>query len=62
MNSPGTLSGRDANAAGLPAEHGALPRWTVDDLPAPPPFSARNLMKVIGPGAVMAATSITSSN
>ncbi len=28
------------------------------DLPAPPPFSARNLFKVIGPGAIMAATSI----
>ena len=42
----------------LPADHGALPRWDVADLPAPLPFSARNLMKVIGPGAVMAATSI----
>jgi hypothetical protein len=42
----------------LPADHGALPRWSVDDLPAPLPFSGRNLLKVIGPGAVMAATSI----
>ena len=42
----------------LPADHGALPRWDVADLPAPLPFSARNLMKVIGPGAIMAATSI----
>ena len=33
-------------------------RWDVADLPAPPPFGARNLFKVIGPGAVMAATSI----
>src|SRR5215207_1652386 len=48
-----------ANAAGeLPTDHGALPRWDVADLPAPLPFSARNLLKVIGPGAVMAATSI----
>jgi hypothetical protein len=30
----------------------------VADLPAPLPFSARNLMKIIGPGAIMAATSI----
>src|SRR5262245_2907393 len=42
----------------LPATHGELPRWKVADLPAPPPFGARNLFKIIGPGAVMAATSI----
>jgi hypothetical protein len=30
----------------------------VDDLPAPPPFGFRNMLKVIGPGAIMAATSI----
>jgi hypothetical protein len=42
----------------LPGDHGTLPRWDVADLPAPPPFSARNLFKVIGPGAIMAATSI----
>jgi len=42
----------------LPAAHGELPRWDVSDLPAPLPFSGRNLLKVIGPGAVMAATSI----
>jgi hypothetical protein len=48
-------TGSDAT---LPAQHGELPRWRVDDLPAPPPFNAGNLFKVIGPGAVMAATSI----
>jgi len=42
----------------LPPDHGTLPRWNVADLPAPPPFSARHLFKVIGPGAIMAATSI----
>src|SRR6476619_4174617 len=47
-----------ANAAELPETHGGLPPWNVSDLPAPPPFSYRNLFKVIGPGAVMAATSI----
>ena len=47
-----------ANTAGHLTDHGALPRWDVADLPAPLPFSARNLMKVIGPGAIMAATSI----
>jgi hypothetical protein len=38
--------------------HGELPPWQVAELPAPPPFGARNLLRVIGPGAVMAATSI----
>jgi len=35
-----------------------LPAWDIAELPAPLPFSVRNAMKVIGPGAVMAATSI----
>ena len=44
--------------SGLPADSGAAAYWTVDELPAPPPFGIRNLFKVIGPGAIMAATSI----
>src|SRR5918993_3010347 len=51
-SSPGTADHR------LPAVHGQLPRWTVADLPAPPPFTLRNMFRVIGPGAIMAATSI----
>src|SRR5262245_33767198 len=49
-----------AGAAGRarPSDRDALPRRHVADPPAPPAFSARNLFKVIGPGAVMAATSI----
>src|SRR5918996_5602607 len=47
-----------SSSAGLPRTSGELPRWDVADLPAPPTFSARNLLKVIGPGAIMAATSI----
>lgn len=42
----------------LPTKHGHLPPWEVTELPAPPPFNLRNTMKVIGPGAIMAATSI----
>ena len=42
----------------VPVDHGALPPWNVDDLPAPPPYGFRNALKVIGPGAIMAATSI----
>ncbi len=42
----------------LPSRHGLLPPWDVAELPAPPSFSFRNMMRVIGPGAIMAATSI----
>jgi hypothetical protein len=37
-----------------------LPDWELDDLPAPPPFNARNLFRVIGPGAILLAASIGS--
>lgn len=50
-----TLSGE---AGVLPRTHGQLPPWAVAELPAPPPFGSRNLFRVIGPGAIMAATSI----
>ena len=43
---------------GLPPTAGGLPAWSVAELPAPPPFGLRGLLKVIGPGAIMAATSI----
>jgi hypothetical protein len=42
----------------LPRTAGELPAWEVDELPAPLPFGFRNLLRVIGPGAVLAATSI----
>ncbi len=59
MTQPMSRSTPSPNAADLlPSDHGELPRWSVDDLPAPPPFSLQNIFKVIGPGAVMAATSI----
>jgi hypothetical protein len=60
MNSSASSSGGAARVPdlSLPASHGELPRWDVADLPAPPPFNARNLFKIIGPGAIMAATSI----
>jgi hypothetical protein len=43
---------------GLPRDGGTMDYWAVDELPAPPPFGFRGLLKVIGPGAIMAATSI----
>ena len=36
-----------------PSDHGALPAWEQGDLPAPPSFSASNLLRVIGPGAIL---------
>ena len=39
------------------AAHGSLPRWGQDDLPEPPPFSGRNLFRVIGPGAILLVAS-----
>ena len=36
----------------------SLPAWETRDLPAPPPFSTRNLFRVIGPGAILLASSI----
>jgi hypothetical protein len=53
-----TTDRTDSDARLLPSNHGALPRWDVADLPAPPPFGGRNLLRIIGPGAIMAATSI----
>ena len=61
-NGSGALNRAGASAAGqpslLPPGHGELPAWSVADLPAPPPFNVRNMFAVIGPGAIMAATSI----
>ncbi|WP_417381873.1 Nramp family divalent metal transporter [Gimesia sp.] len=37
---------------------GNLPPWTTGDLPAPPPFTLRNLFRTIGPGAILLAGSI----
>jgi hypothetical protein len=37
---------------------GELPAWTVSDLPAPPAFGFRGLLAIIGPGAILLATSI----
>lgn len=37
---------------------GELPPWEVDELPAPPPFNLRNMLKTIGPGAILLAGSI----
>src|SRR5687767_328555 len=50
--------GIDRPEGELPPDPGEMDPWEVDELPAPPPFGFRNMLKVIGPGAIMAATSI----
>ena len=52
------MTSPDPDAATLPRDHGELPDWSTAELDAPPPFSFKNALKVIGPGAIMAATSI----
>ncbi len=42
----------------LPMMFGELPPWEQDELPAPPPFNLRNLLRTIGPGAILLAGSI----
>ena len=39
-------------------DHGCLPDWNKADLPAPLPFSVRNTIKTIGPGAILLVGSI----
>ena len=55
---PRRVTSLDPDAATLPRDHGELPDWSTAELDAPPPFSFKSALKVIGPGAIMAATSI----
>ncbi len=47
-----TDSGNDVQADSQPQDAGALPAWGVQDMPAPPPFRLRNIIAVVGPGAI----------
>jgi hypothetical protein len=55
MSSPAR---EDAPVAPPVPHAGGLAPWGTAELPAPPPFGARNLLKVVGPGAVLLATSV----
>ena len=46
------------NPAQLPASPGTRPAWDVSDLPAPPDFNFRNIVRIIGPGAIVLSMSI----
>ena len=39
-------------------DHGCLPNWQTGDLPEPLPFNAGNILRTIGPGAILLAASI----
>jgi hypothetical protein len=56
MSDPPPVEQVEASPA--PPQFGDLPRWEQDDLPAPLPFSLRNLFRTIGPGAILLAGSI----
>src|SRR5918993_5977708 len=47
---------RTDQAPAIPQRAGGLPAWSTADLPAPPPFTFRNVVRVIGPGAILLAT------
>ena len=51
---------RDAAVSGPLVEAGKLPAWQVAELPKPPPFTLRNMIMVIGPGAILLGGSIGS--
>lgn len=46
--------------AGTAVEAGQLPAWDVADLPAPPPYSLKNALRVAGAGAIVLGISIGS--
>ena len=39
-------------------DHGCLPDWETGDLPEPLPLTGRNILRTIGPGAILLAGSI----
>jgi len=45
---------------GSPSQAGYLPPLQVKDLPAPPPFTFKNVITTIGPGAILLGTAIGS--
>lgn len=55
MNEKASSSAVDGE---LPKSPGRRPAWNVGDLPAPPEFTFRNVLRVIGPGAITLSVSI----
>ena len=59
MNShPDPKTDPPTNSSPAPPPAGQLPAWEMDELPAPPPVNFRNILRMIGPGAILLAASI----
>ena len=56
------VNGMDASSLplGVKVPAGLLPAWETANLPAPPRFNLRNAFVVIGPGAILLGTAISS--
>ena len=48
----------DTNTDSAPVDHGCLPAWQSAELPEPLPFTFGNVVRTIGPGAILLAGSI----
>ncbi|MCA9010734.1 MAG: Nramp family divalent metal transporter [Planctomycetaceae bacterium] len=53
-----TVNFTTAGTADVTRDHGCLPDWQTGDLPEPLPFTLRNILRTIGPGAILLAGSI----
>ncbi|SVC31126.1 uncharacterized protein METZ01_LOCUS283980, partial [marine metagenome] len=55
MSAINPLSSEDSH---LPKSPGRRPDWNIGDLPTPPQFNLKNVLKIIGPGAITLSVSI----
>ncbi len=55
---PGPQADPQTKTSPAPLPAGKLPAWEMDELPAPPPINFRNVLGMIGPGAILLAASI----
>jgi hypothetical protein len=51
-------AGHAAPAEKPPVDPGCLPAWSVDDMPAPVPIGWKTLLALVGPGLVLAGSSL----
>ena len=58
MTEPAQNPVNNSSVADLQRDHGCLPDWQTGDLPEPLPFTLRNILRTIGPGAILLAGSI----
>jgi len=58
MTDPAQYPVDNSSVAAPQRDHGCLPDWQTGDLPEPLPFNVRNILRTIGPGAILLAASI----